>query len=137
MQIPSLIIQSTWFFVIHMLFSIVFPKDRYKECRFLLERLPILPTNIFFFSFFFFFFPFFSTGLVKLILAGLPLRSCLGHWGTFCAGGHPKAHFRCCHWWDSNPCRCNLYNKSQCLNDIGHCDPPFIFQFLFPNISLL
>ena len=30
---------------------------------------------------------FFSTGLVQLIFAGLPLRSCLDHWTTFCGGG--------------------------------------------------
>ena len=35
----------------------------------------------------------FATGLVQLILAGLPLRSCLGHWGTFCAGGHSQSPF--------------------------------------------
>ena len=29
----------------------------------------------------------FSRSLVQLILAGLPLRSCLDQWGTFCAWG--------------------------------------------------
>ena len=62
-------------------------------------------------------------GLVQLVLAGLPLRSCLGYWGTFCAGVIPKAHFCCCHWWDSNPCRRNLYKKCQRLNGVGHCEP--------------
>ena len=28
----------------------------------------------------------FSTGLVRLYIAGLPLRSCLDHWATFCRG---------------------------------------------------
>ena len=72
----------------------------------------------------------FSTVLVQLILAGLPVRSCLDFWGTLCAGVFPNVHFCCCNccdsnsFGDSNPCRGSLYNKWQCLNNVSHCDPP-------------
>ena len=40
------------------------------------------------------FFKSFSTGLVRLYIAGLPLRSCPDPWATFCAGGPPMSDFR-------------------------------------------
>ena len=42
--------------------------------------------------FFFFFSPFSSTGLVRLYITGLPVRSCPDHWATFCRGV-PNVHF--------------------------------------------
>ena len=48
-----------------------------------------------FFVFLFFCFLFgFSTGLVRLYITGLPLRSCPDPWATFCAGGPPMSDFR-------------------------------------------
>ena len=35
----------------------------------------------------------FSTGLVRLYIAGLPLRSCPDHWATFCGWGLPMSVF--------------------------------------------
>ena len=43
---------------------------------------------------FWFFFPFyFSTGLVRLNIAGLPLWSCPDPWATYCGGGPPMSVF--------------------------------------------
>ena len=55
----------------------------------------------------------------------------LDYRGTFCAGGHPNAHFRCCHFGDSNPCSSNLNNKCQRLNNVGHPDPHKVNRSLF------
>ena len=74
----------------------------------------------FFFSIFFLFF-FFSTGLIQLYIAGLPLRSC-STIGLPSVGGPPNFHFRCCHSRDSNPDRVNANNKCQRLKGIGHPD---------------
>ena len=54
------------------------------------------------------------------------LRPVLDHWGTFCAGGLPNVHFRCCHRWDLNPNSCHANNKCQRLNDIRHSHPQLI-----------
>ena len=40
-----------------------------------------------------FFLMFFSTGLVRLYIAGLPLRSCPDYWGTFLWRGSPNVCF--------------------------------------------
>ena len=47
----------------------------------------------------------------------------LDQWGTFCAGGSPKVHFRCCDR-DSNRLSSNLNKEYQRLNDVGHPAPP-------------
>ena len=41
----------------------------------------------------FFYFFIFSTGLVRLYIAGLPLRSCPDYWATFSAEGVPQCPF--------------------------------------------
>ena len=69
--------------------------------------------------------------------AGLPLTSCLDHWGTFCAGGHPNVHFRCCCLQGSNPCSGNLNNKCQRPNHVGHLDPLKTFLAPPPPLFLL
>ena len=54
-------------------------------------------------------------------------------WATFCAGGHPNAHFPCCHSRDSNqgPGSHNLNNKCLRPNHIGHLDPKGISKSRF------
>ena len=47
----------------------------------------------------------------------------LDYWGTFCAGGLPNAHFRCCHYGDSNPCISNLNYKCQALTTSATLTP--------------
>ena len=76
-----------------------------------------------FVSFFFCFFLFLYRRGSAIIFAVLPLLSCLGLLGHLLWGGRPNVQFRCWHYQDSNPNSCNLNNKYQRLNYVGHPDP--------------
>ena len=61
----------------------IFSVLKLKISRFISNKNNYFILNVFFFVFFCFFFSGFSTGLVRLYIAGLPLRSCPDHWASF------------------------------------------------------
>ena len=71
---------------------------------------------------FFFFFFFFPTGLVRLYIAGLPLRSCRTIGAPSVQGSAQCAFFRFWLQQDSNPCPGAFHAD---VLPLRHFDPPF------------